>query len=534
MDFPIFKNIIDTMKGKDGNTIGSTKCPAHDELDHISDNYYKYKIDNASKPPNCSETFFSSTDNDGCCTNQESTSTPEIDTCPENKSTNIRLVHFDGTTDISYIICHKEEIGTLTSIFDNPNKIAKFFVILAIMIIFLLAISIIGCCYEFWLRYGDSTDCLYYISKCNNAKYPDGEKDNKLSLIQYLFPSSICSYPYQKCIPSNSQKGGNKLVGGSDEKVGFHSTSIEYKSVNGIKAKCITIHDDTGPGSNNRPFPYSVADFAQNDISFETIKLILKAFSWFFLVPVLATRKVLSWFLTKLSRKYQKNIRNNPITSNFLYLIFTGLFFSIVGIIGVNSASMGVNGPFWILELIMSGLNLTTLNSPIMMVISLILGIFQWKLLKKYYANCDSDENLVDYYQLFRSKLFYIPSAFDPEKENKLRTKIFAILKDIGMLFFVLPIIFMLTMIFALLGSLFAQFYMTISLIFNFFYIPLSNSLEFMELLQSHADLITILFCIGVIGAAKESLDPKVTGVMAGILVIIILFKVIKAGKKTV
>ena len=76
--------------------------------------------------------------------------------------------------------------------------------------------------------------------------------------------------------------------------------------------------------------------------------------------------------------------------------------------------------------------------------------------------------------------------------------------------------------------------YLIISITFNFIYIPLSNPLECFSILKSHADLLTILFCIGVIGSAANSLSPITTGVMSMILVIIIVYKAFKGMKTSI
>ena len=75
---------------------------------------------------------------------------------------------------------------------------------------------------------------------------------------------------------------------------------------------------------------------------------------------------------------------------------------------------------------------------------------------------------------------------------------------------------------------------MTLSILFNFLYIPLSNPLECFSILKSHADLLTILFCMGVIGSSASSLDPTTTGIMSGILMLIILYKSFKGMKTSI
>ena len=68
----------------------------------------------------------------------------------------------------------------------------------------------------------------------------------------------------------------------------------------------------------------------------------------------------------------------------------------------------------------------------------------------------------------------------------------------------------------------------------NNFYIPLSNPLECFSILKSHADLLTILFCIGVIGSSANSLDTITTGIMSGILMLIIVYKAFKGMKTSI
>ena len=82
-------------------------------------------------------------------------------------------------------------------------------------------------------------------------------------------------------------------------------------------------------------------------------------------------------------------------------------------------------------------------------------------------------------------------------------------------------------------GALFACIYMNLSLLFNIFYIPLSNQIEFFDILKEHGNLLTILFCIGIVGSSVVAeFEPATIGVMSGILAIIILIKTVKGFKK--
>ena len=92
-------------------------------------------------------------------------------------TTNIKL-KLDGTT---YEILHRDKIQILyNNLFDDPNKILVFFKVLLITVIVLFIYSIIGVCFEFWIRYGYAPECLYYRNNCNTI-------NKKLSVIDYVF-----------------------------------------------------------------------------------------------------------------------------------------------------------------------------------------------------------------------------------------------------------------------------------------------------------------------------------------------------------
>ena len=78
------------------------------------------------------------------------------------------------------------------------------------------------------------------------------------------------------------------------------------------------------------------------------------------------------------------------------------------------------------------------------------------------------------------------------------------------------------------MGSTVAFLYMVTSLLFNMFYIPLSNIVEFLDIIKSHGNLLTILFCITILVASLNRLNNITTGILGGLLAIIILYKVLK------
>lgn len=484
---------------------------------------------------------------------------------------------------IRHNICHKEPVQTyFSAIFDDPNTLKRFFKLLIGAIIILLVTTIFGCCYEFWLRYGDSIDCLYYFSKkCKNISK---DFNGKASLLDYMFPNDIHMHPYQKPMKNSpNQMGGAKKkynMKGGEDKEGFNSKTIDFKNAINEKAKCITLHDDY-EDSDYRVFPYSVADYLHNSDSYHIIKTPLKIFSFTFLYCVLFTRVFLNWILRNLSRGYVKRIKS-ATTGNIVFLLLCGLIlpYSPIGIISM------------LLGIISLIINTIGLFATFILCIRPKTGLF----LPFFKFNQHSDnyepEVLEDYYKVFDyKKYFYLTKdnprilafslipiilliifaalnigegegqtvvfqiiaygfvgalvlnfifsliGFKNNEDGSFKSKIANLLEKISAIFknillmFNLIIIFGFSLVGISIGSMFANAYMTLSTLFNFFYIPITQPLEFFDIMKDHADLLTILFCIGVIGSASFAFDRNTTGVMSGILVVLILYKISKGLK---
>lgn len=512
------------------------------------------------------------------------------DGCPEDTYMGINY----KINDSNYNVCHTLPVQTMfTALFDDPNTLTRFFKLLFAAIIILLITTIFGCCYEFWLRYGNSINCLYYFSKeCKNISE---KRDGKVSLLDYLYPKSICVFPYQKA-DKRSQSGGSKkknIMKGGEVKEGFNSNSLEFKDVNGNNTKCITLEDNIDE-SNNRRFPYNLADYVHDNDSYNIIKIPIKFFSFTFLYCVLFTRAFLNWILSKLSIKYQNNVKSSATVSNIVFLLLCGLLlpyspFAILGFV------------LFIISVIMT---IATIFSLILCIKRDLLGsVFPFLKIDKCITNDDQD--LKDYYDVFNSiknNYFYsiskkdgiysgviVPTIFffifgmiyisifmgiatnDTNNQSinalstfinvcgitflfgglfYLLTKIFSKYKDniiieplinffkvINEGFLNIILVFNLIFIVALgffgsmLGNMFANVYMTLSTLFNFFYIPITNPLEFFDIMKDHAELLTVLFCIGVITSASFAFDKNTIGVMSGILVVLILYKLSKGLK---
>jgi hypothetical protein len=507
-------SLMKYIEDENGNII--TKL-TNDVITISGDRYSDFSFDDV---PICDPNFFTSENTEGCCKKQGNASEEYKDHNMGYKYLFKPLYTSAGIRrDVSYNIYHKQPVQTLFSFLDDPNKITKFFKLIFASSFLLMLLAILGSCYEFWLRYGNSIDCLYYIGKCKNIgdESKSGEA-GKVNLIDYVFPNSITYYPYQKC-ETNKQSGGNKQKGGGlmdslDEKQreGFHSNYISYKKINGNTTKCITLNNDDF-NTSGRPFPYNIADF---DIESKGIKIILKFICFLFLFPVLITRIILNKCLTYLSSGYQTNVRNNVIISNIIFALFIGaiplnlggitLLSGIVSLIGIITPSIGAVG-------------------------SLILILFPERIkdFKRALENYNDGEVSTDYYKVL--KLFEPDGYFYTiSNVTELKEKVKKILVNI---LSIIPFIICMSIGVGLgsISNLIATIYMTLSTIFNFFYIPFQNSLELLDILKDHSSLLTILLCLTVVASSSFALDGTTTSIMSSLVAILILYKVLTYNK---
>ena len=485
----------------------TTNCPSRSVT--LDDNGMVQDI-SYDQIPECSSDFFLN-DSAGCCKTPLTCAASSVGGQDTN-STGLSFLY----NDMPYNICHDSPIQDLMTgnLLNDPNIMVKFLKLLFVGLLSILVTAIIGCCYEFWLRYGNSIDCIYYKSKISNIGVT-----NKINLIDYIFPASQCYYPYQEAEieikggstknPVKGQKGG--------EQYGINSTYKENYTNHG--AKCVTVYNDETMGGG-KVFPYNIADF---DSGNGMINMTLKAFSFFFLYTVLISRFCFNQFFTFISRKYNEIIKNGPIKSNIVFLLLTGLIFNMIGVVTQN-ATLQLGPTFW-LGLLLS-FNSTFLNPGLTFIIALACTIMP-DLRKKSLEKCGIDS---DYYRVFSLEPFF-QVRDTPKSVLDMNTKIKHVVFNILLLFpyFLFSIFSLVT---GMIGTVLGHLYFTLSLIFNLFYIPLNNSTEFLDLLKSHGDLLTILFCISIVGSAHFSgFSPTTTGVMGGILAMIILYKLITSKK---
>ena len=415
-------------------------------------------------------------------------------------------------------VCHKQDIRTsfIDKMLQGKNGAQTFLITFFLITLILFFTTFIGACYEFWLEYGIAKDCIYFKGDCYNM----GPEDNELNLIDYMFPSSICYYPYQEC--KTKQSGGGKLI----------SNYIK----NG--QKCVNIEATSfGDNKNSKAFPYNIADWANKEIGSDILKTPFKTFTFFFLFTVLVSRYFINKIFYYLSSSYRKSVKDNIIGNGVIFLLLTGLLPLIINaLLGGSDEKSAGGGPF--LPIIL----LTTTIIPAVSFIGAFISFFATFFpksigLEKRLEKCNPaiSEN---YYNLI-NKLHYLPVTSPEAADLSLVRKVWNAFKN-GTYWIINFFSVMLSLfVFGVLGYIMAMLYLGISIPFNIFAIPIKNPIELFNIIKKHADLITMFFCISVIAALKSSINSQevgnnITGIMSVILVIVMLFKLYYALKKSV
>jgi hypothetical protein len=509
-EYPIYSG--DSIFGKLKKNQGT--CPAKTDIcNNFPDSLFV--IESSITLPRCSDPSFKFTANkdespSGCCVVDTSNDTCDSHIQDMVRSGRIGDINIEGKfydmgidiTDPSgrnqRSICHSAPIRKRNLV------ISDFITIIIVSAIVLILTAIVGACYEFILKYGECKDCIYYKSTCANRK--------RLSVIEYMFPTIICNYPYQECNKNTSVS--DTFTGGGQEKSGFISTYAEY-TANGTK--CITLHDVEN--KQTKPFPYNLIDYANNNVKSELARMPFKAFALFFLYTALLSRILISNVLKKSSIKYQQVVKHSPLLSNIVFLFLTGILFNIIANYTGIKALHGANG--YILYFLMMLLSFAfSISCAATM---LILWWYPSLIFEKYYKQCNIPRS---YYKLMNyRKMFF--SLGDYKDKQRLVKRIVHILFDV-LLIIPTVIMIMLSLCFGLLGSTIAYLYMIFSLFINMFYIPISNTVEFLDIIKSHGNLLTILFCVTVLIASINKMNAVTTGILGSLMAVIILYTILK------
>ena len=224
------------------------------------------------------------------------------------------------------------------------KNITDFFSNNIIALVSLIASTIVAACIEFWIQYGNNTECFYYSTKCLNTKsitFDDIQDETKLSILEYAYPDNMKLWPYQQCIYKkdlefeiNQQKGGSNG--------NFVSNEAYEKEYN--KKTCIYKPISDYSSYDGKPFPYNLADFAQKYFPLKIFKTPLKAFSFYFLYNVICIRYLIKKLFKLIFyginhfKVLDSNVKSNLLFTFLLafgIMIFFGGFIGLIGIIGM-------------------------------------------------------------------------------------------------------------------------------------------------------------------------------------------------------
>ncbi len=461
-----------------GNKLKKTSCPAKSD---ICGNLSGTSVLDDFLIPKCNDINFKFSLNQdespsGCCVVESSNNTCDTyipdspDVTGEDYDTGIQFL--DANNINPRKICHSAPIRK------RVIKLQDFFVIILINAVVILLTAIFGSCYEYWLKYGAGE----YASDGTQVKF--NKCKDRVSPIDYAFPATITKYPYKSCI---------------NEELDFPYTNISY---------------------------FNIKDEESNKFGNKLLKvcgLPLKAFCLNFLYTLLFSRKFLNYILVTSSRAY-KNIKH-PFLKNIIFLFLTGIAFSVIAkYTGIQEFNSGTTFILYILTMvIVFAMMFTTF------VTNFILYWFPEYYNK--YEKTDTPERpiLTKDFALFNNVLYYTTNE-KLEKGANISKKIkniniLNIIKNICLVLLAL-IPFLICFITGYLGSVFGTLYMILSLVYNIFATPLSNMAGLSTIIKDHGELLTILFCISVLLSSLDTLDSTTSGIIGGLVGLIILYKI--------
>ena len=232
-----------------------------------------------------------------------------------------------------------------------------------------------------------------------------------------------------------------------------------------------------------------------------------------------------------MSKAYN-NLGDAPVVKNIIFLFLTGVLFNVIAHITKIQSLNG--GPGFVLYI----LSMLIMCATIFTLILTNFILYWWpsdydKYDSKGRANDDTVRApiLNSNYGLIGNVFYALRNPTPINGANKGAFNPLNLLKNIGLaLLLFIPVSIAFTT--GMLGSMLGLLYMMLSLMFSIFYVPLSNTTCFLNLIKDHGDLLTLLFCVSIIVSSVNSFNSTTSGIISGLVGMIILYKIYKAMNK--
>jgi len=457
-----------------GSTLAKTSCPARRDISGSLGSGNGRAVASPYVIPQCTDAReFEFTSNPeestyGCCVADPSYNEC-IDNIPEDQQMpggdggdyDIGISLYDANGANPRKICHSAPIRKRTI------KLEEFFKSIGISTGAIIGVSIIGACYEFWLKHGNSD---VNASKCNRLTYRDSHVSIVDTPIDYSFPIDANAWPYRN----------------------------DGKSFD---------------------WPYTILNFSkEDDTSIKWIilvKAIYKAFQLNWLLMILFSRRFISWVLKSLSTSY-KRIENRYLLKNLVFLFLTGIIFYVIAkSTGNTNWNIGIGSIFYILLLCV--------------VFAMVIVLFVTNVLLYWYSSWynnfigNETEIVMEAENTLLNKTLY--PKVDANRWWFTKPNFWRFLCNIG-----LCVLGLITIPSAIctgfIGAIVGLFYMVCSVFGNLFFVPIYWKYDCLfTIIKDHSELLIILFCLSIILSSAQNLNSTTTIVIALLVGIIILYK---------
>ena len=310
MSLPIFKTELEN------SNIKSDKCPKSSDVEYVNgipvydmpnnqdDRLSKRNEQPNEQPEGCYIIDYGSAQKDNAKNIYEKN-------CPKKNRTGI--YYRDPNDNNLSGICHMENISSL-----QKSPVEKFIMYLIISLVFVILFSIIACCGEFWLKFGDGINCIKVVNTCLNIG--KDSVNNKVSLIEQHFRFRISNYPYQKC-----NRASTNIEGG--EKQNNAKVEIDHDEIEG--ENCIYQKQDVD-NIDEKPFPYNIGEYAENNFDGELIRLLPRIITFAITCFIMSFRYVINKVTKKGCDMYDK-VSKNKYMELLLFIFIPVIFIFVSG-----------------------------------------------------------------------------------------------------------------------------------------------------------------------------------------------------------